>query len=440
MKGIRGRYGQMKVLETELDSTVKLLDTTIFNKDNFYNALGRQQDFIIRPLLGPQKIRVNPVNNSLYIIESTNNKQHFTNSEDVYEHLLKHEFTKKNYVIQTVPANNQSVLHYHRFTLHRISSSSNWKVVHHSITGGNELGKIRHALPFLKFNKVVRNAANLLGNYYLACNTIVIEILQNKMGETWITDTILHERNSKWSQFHSLYSCKALRSYIPHTELCTKESLGKFLQSLRQVVLKPCVGQQGKGIVKVTKLDDNTFEIHENKQIININDFAKLYDYIHNHYLSKNDYIVQQFIVIGKIDDRLFDVRVMSQLDETEWIITGVLVKVATKGFFISNRASQLLTLEEALIWSNSKISFDKCVSLINEICGKASVVLEKNCKGITIIGFDIAIDSNGALWIIEGNYAPSTAMFYKFKYNEMYETIYKYINKNKKRFSPHSD
>ncbi|WHT49932.1 YheC/YheD family protein [Sporosarcina thermotolerans] len=221
---------------------------------------------------------------------------------------------------------------------------------------------------------------------------------------------------------------------MPRTELCTKETMKKLLNSFQQVVLKPCIGQQGKGIIKITVLDDNTFEIHEKRTKIVKNSFSDLFSYIHEQYLNGNDYIVQQFININKIDGRFFDVRVMSQLHEDEWIITGKLVKVAAREYFISNRASRLLTLEEAFNEIDSHIYIDKCVFLIDKICKDASMILMKNYNGITIIGFDIAIDRYGAIWIIEGNYVPSTSMFYKFAGNKMYETINKYIVLNKKR------
>lgn len=266
MKGIRGRYGQMKVLEQELGSTVRLPEIRSFSKVNLNRSILRQEVISIKSLFGPQEIKVDPVSNSPSIIVNDNNQLSFANSEEVYEYLIDHAFTKQHYVIQTVPVTNLSVPHHHRFTLHRISSSANWKVVHHTMIDGNGFGRIRYAIPIWKAIKLVKRIVYILGKHYPSCNTIAVEVMQNKMGELFITDTVLHERNSKWSQYLSLCSDRALRSYMPKTELFTNRSLKKLLGSYKQVVLKPCIGQQGKGIVKITVLDDKTYEIHDKRK------------------------------------------------------------------------------------------------------------------------------------------------------------------------------
>ena len=105
-------------------------------------------------------------------------------------------------------------------------------------------------------------------------------------------------------------------------------------------------------------------------------------------------------------------------------------MKVAVKDYFVSNRASKLLTLEDALSKAESEISHENCARSIELVCKKASKRLIKNNGEHSIIGFDIGIDNKGEVWVIEGNYAPSLSMFYMFENNEIHERISYYIKK----------
>nr|WP_255723591.1 YheC/YheD family protein [Sporosarcina sp. ACRSL] len=250
----------------------------------------------------------------------------------------------------------------------------------------------------------------------------------------WLTDTVLHERNSKWSQYHSLHQKRSLRQFLPTTDLCTKETLFAFLNTYPEVIIKPCVGQQGRGIVKISMTSEVNFEIHEKQSKTDKNDFEELYNYIFEKYLSTKDYIVQQRISLLEINKSPFDARVITQLDEDRWISTGMVVKVAAKNYFVSNRASKLLTLDDALLHTENGMSNENCAKTFEVVCQKAAKRLQKNVRNISIIGFDIGIDRNGAVWIIEGNYAPSLSMFYMFRDNEIHERITYYLVKNKKR------
>jgi D-alanine-D-alanine ligase-like ATP-grasp enzyme len=105
--------------------------------------------------------------------------------------------------------------------------------------------------------------------------------------------------------------------------------------------------------------------------------------------------------------------------------VTGKLVKVAGKDFFVTNAAQKLLTLENA--WKESAISHINIKTLekdIDEVCLLAANQLEKGNKKIDIIGFDIGISDQGDIWIIEGNYVPDLTMFNKGEFEQMYKNI----------------
>ncbi|MFS0687828.1 YheC/YheD family protein [Sporosarcina sp. 179-K 8C2 HS] len=430
MKGIRGRFGQQRILDSNVSLSMHLLETKLLSEATFYTFLERYNFFIIKPLVGPQQVCIS-VNDEALELATEIEVFRFLSKEEAFEYLTKQICTKKHYIIQAAPT-NPSNLYQCRFTLHRRSSKANWKIVHSTLV--DETSDPYYDLFHMwKLNNLMTTAAKKLGASYPGCHTIVVEVSKDVAGKFWLSDTILHERNSKWSQYHSLHLKKSLRAFLPATDLCTKKTLLAFLNAYPEVIIKPCVGQQGRGIVKIATTRDMTFEVHERRNRKFIEDFDQLFRYLLEKYLSQKDYIVQRRISLKEINGNPFDVRVITQLDEGNWIVTGQVVKVAAKDYFVSNRASKLLTLENALSESESEISLEHCAKRIEKVCKKASKRLWKDSGKISIIGFDIGIDGKGKIWVIEGNYAPSLSMFYMFGNNEIHQRISYYIRKHKK-------
>lgn len=430
MKGIRGRYGQHRILDNDSGISMHLLETKLFSESTFYGLLVKYHFLIIKPLVGPQEVRIT-MNEEAVELETGFEVIRFSSKEETFDYLTKHICTKKYYVVQAVPT-NPSNLGYYQFTLHRKSPIANWKIVHHTSESENTV-LLTNIFHIWKMNSFVIIAAKKLGAVFPGCHTIVVEIAKSEAGMFWLTDTILHERNSKWSQYHSLHQKRSLRPFLPATDICTKKTLLTYLNTYPEVIIKPCVGQQGRGIVKISITGDMTFEVHEKQNKKIKSDFDQLYKYIREHYLSQKDYIVQQRISLAEINRNPFDVRVITQYNEGNWIVTGMVVKVAAKDYFVSNRASKLLSLENALSGLENGVSFERCAHWINIVCKMASKRLWKNNGELSIIGFDIGIDDKGAVWVIEGNYAPSLSMFYMFDNNEIHERISYYIKKQKK-------
>ena len=94
--------------------------------------------------------------------------------------------------------------------------------------------------------------AKKLGESFPTCNTIVIEIVYDMKEGIWIHDTMLHLSSSKWSQHLVFITKSSLESYVPHTDLFTKVSFNNFLNRYNEVIIKPCYGQEGLGIVQIS--------------------------------------------------------------------------------------------------------------------------------------------------------------------------------------------
>ena len=57
MKGIRGRYGQNRILETDPNLAMHLVETKLLSETIFFYYVMNYKFFIIKSLVGPQEVR-----------------------------------------------------------------------------------------------------------------------------------------------------------------------------------------------------------------------------------------------------------------------------------------------------------------------------------------------------------------------------------------------
>lgn len=235
----------------------------------------------------------------------------------------------------------------------------------------------------------------------------------------------------KWTKYEIMKEEQDLSSYLPETQLFTKESLWEFLDKYNRIVFKPCMGCQGNGVIQISSLEKDQYEIHEEIKKIKFNNRDEIYDYLMKKQRAKRYYILQQKIDLAVIDGNPFDLRVMVQRkkDLPEWRVTGQIARVAAKGFFITNAANKLLSVEEAIELSllNQRPLNDK-LSEINKVALATAVHLEKYYPGCRVIGLDMGIDSKEKVWIIEANLDPRIGFFKYLKDKSMYNTIVEYF------------
>lgn len=430
MKASRGRLSIYQQLKTDEYISKHLLETTLFSKSKLFYFLKKYSSVIIKPAFGPSEISIFTINTQFKIVSETG-ELIAPNKEKVYDYLIQYKLKQTHYIIQPIKLYFHSQLSpFHYFiTAHREAHSTEWTIVS-KIKKYNFLFEQAHSELFIqKIHHLSILAAQKLSNSFPDCNTIVLEVVAIHES-IWIQDIVLHLPISKWSQFHSLNTTTTLSPYIPVTKLLTQNTMFEFLNQFNEVIIKPCQGQQGTGIVQITKIDSATFEIHAGRSKQTKSSFAKTYQYIQKIYQSKKYYLIQPKLPLATINDCPMDVRILVQKSGKLWMITGEIVKVAAKNFIITNAAQKLLSIMNALQASNiAHLNKKMLISKIESICLTAAKVLENTKTGITIIGFDVGITLSGEIWIIEGNYQPDLSMFYRA--ND--KTIYMNISKGSK-------
>jgi hypothetical protein len=429
----RGRWRQYQILQSNKNLLPFLVETEIFHEDTFYRTLN--QYLILRPCFGQHQIKITSIKGDQYSIEDGNHTSILEGKEEVFSYIHNEvSKTKQSYIIQNMgfldkksDNNMNEVL----VTLQR-KETSEWQVK--DILKKNRLSKLRQKqLPQL-LHEVAIMVAMSLEEFFPKCPTIVLELgfVKNKL---WIQDIDLHFSKSKWSQFQILTSSKEINSFVPYTQLATPSIFLEYIKANRHVFLKPCLGQWGIGVLQVSLLRGGSFEIHTERNKVLFQNSQNMIDYLQTHYFSKKCYIVQEKVSLASIDDCPFDVRVMVQRDsyDQEWEITGIIAKVASIGFIVTNVAKSILPLEEALQKTTIKTtkSNQRITNEIQKICLRAAKLIGNQLSEEKIIGFDIGIDQKGEIWIIEANLRPDTSIFKRLDDQTMYNNI---INRRKKK------
>lgn len=426
----RGRLSQYKLLHEEKKLRDYLMETVLFSKQALFSFLDLHNTVIIKPTFGHGKIIVS-LENKRFKISSQQKVISFHNREEMYKYLKQYELTQKYYVVQPLKFTTPlSQIPYRYFvTVHRQNSSSKWRTV--SVTNTKDSSifiKLFQNLFLSKSKSLSVLVAKKLGNSFPSCNTIVVEVLYDYKTGIWIYDSTFHFSISKWDQYQYLR-----KSVVPESDLLTNFTFQYYLTKFSEVIIKPCNGQNGIGIVQIKRKGPQSYEIHSGIRTIIKTNIDEAYRYLEDTYLTKKDYIIQQRVPLATIDHCPMDVRVIAQKDESTWKITGKVVKLAGKNFIVTNAAQKLLTLEEAIRDSTilSK-SMEPLNTEIDEICMSATQILDGKNTDLNIIGFDVGITNHGDIWIIEGNYVPDLKMFKE--YEEQYKNIKTLKNKNRRK------
>ncbi|WCK56328.1 YheC/YheD family protein [Aneurinibacillus sp. Ricciae_BoGa-3] len=250
---------------------------------------------------------------------------------------------------------------------------------------------------------------------------------------------------NKLETFQVLKEDKRINSFVPETRCMTEEHLWELLKKYGAVILKPAGGSGGRGIVTISSEGNECFgvQVKSTKQVVTSDE---LYSYLTreilgwfaqyinsgevNKILSKT-YIVQCQIPLAKIDYRPFDIRVMIQRkNDSPWKVTGKLAKLASSGYAITNvnLGATILPIETALQLSSLKhVSHETILSQLDEVALWAAERLHHQYPNTRVIGFDMCLDTNGKVWILEANNSPHDYVFLELEDKTMYETIQEY-------------
>jgi uncharacterized circularly permuted ATP-grasp superfamily protein len=247
--------------------------------------------------------------------------------------------------------------------------------------------------------------------------------------------TVSGKSETKLTKYHVLRRDSGLARALPRTRLLSKETMVKFLEKYPKVIAKPIAGSGGAGVMLISSLKDNRYQVHHGKKRRTIKGKIGTYRYVRGR--IKTRYIVQQGISLARVHNRPIDVRVMVQRHKGgPWRVTGMLAKVAGPGYIITNikrSGGKVLPLSTAIRLSNARhISASSIIRKLESTALRAAKRLATYYTGQRVFGFDMAVDSGGKVWIIEANLRPDITLFLKLKDRSMYRRIVAYRRKGR--------
>ena len=423
MKVSSGRLGQYTLLNAETSLSSYLVETVLFSRETFEIFVEKYETFIIKPVFGPNTIRI--IKNKQHIlVNSMTTSTVCISNEEAYNHLIYYELTEKYYILQeSVHRKFDHLL----LTVHR-NSTSQWTISKRTEKRSSLLSRLNAYVLRGKIDLVAIQVASVLGQSFTNAHTIVVEIAMDLKGNLVVIDTVLHFQKSKWSQYNTLMTSRFLMPHMPQTDLLTKKTFVQFSRKYKEIILKPANGKEGRGIVRILKMMDGSYIMHIGKKKIKKNNCRETYKLLQEVYLLQDYYLIQQCLPLATIDSCPVDIRVIMQSISSDWKATGKIVKVASKDYFITNAAQQLLPFEIAI---QKSTVLDKNVKQIEKeidaICLVATKKLETEHEQMKIIGFDIGLANDGKLWIIEGNFNPDLSMFSMLKDRSIFMKILTY-------------
>ncbi|GGE05780.1 hypothetical protein GCM10011571_03630 [Marinithermofilum abyssi] len=217
-----------------------------------------------------------------------------------------------------------------------------------------------------------------------------------------------------------------LRLFLPKTVWYSEDALLQMLRMFSVVYIKPDKGGGGAGILRVEKKGER-YQASYRRQTRFANE-AELIPLLEQGMLPNKRYIIQQGIDVARIDGRPFDLRLLMQKPDQHWIFSGMIAKVAAKGFFVTNRCKggKPMAVRRALeeVWGKNSPAVQRIMEDCRRISMLTAEVLEQRFPGIRELGLDVGTDRNGRLWIFEVNTAPRFMLFRSIDDPHVYRNI----------------
>lgn len=231
---------------------------------------------------------------------------------------------------------------------------------------------------------------------------------------------------TKYDLYKIINEMDSLKDYLPPTALVEDfYSVISFIEEHDKVILKPVDISGGRGICIIDKKEES-FKVKDCRKresseilLLGVEEFEKFFNEEIN---CINNYIVQKYIKLARIEYSVYDIRVVMQKGkENKWNCSGIECRVGKTNFLLTNvyKSEYSLSLVEALKKSFPiGCNYEKIMEEINELCLNICNALDKAGEHFLEFGMDIAIDEDKKLWLIEVNALPGFKGFKVMDYN----------------------
>ncbi len=220
---------------------------------------------------------------------------------------------------------------------------------------------------------------------------------------------------NKLEVYYALKVFEPLAKIMPKTTVYrNKYSLIFMLQQFPVIYLKPVAASLGRGIIRITKQNNDVYLLHsnsfQNTEEKIFNSLQELQVYVRNR-LKNKQYLIQEGIKIINFNNKPVDFRILvNKNGEGKWQISSMIARSSTVSTIVSNiaRGGEIRQINEMLkLFEIEKIK--KMKQLLRSTALTIAETLDNSVIGhFAEFGIDLALDENKKIWLLEVNTKPS--------------------------------
>jgi hypothetical protein len=217
--------------------------------------------------------------------------------------------------------------------------------------------------------------------------------------------------------FEALIKDPTLVKYLPESHVLRSFAMLRSMCSkYSNVFLKPVRGSLGKGIIRISQADNDSFQAlyttAAGTRRQHFTSLPKLFSSISGK-MKTVRYQIQQGLQLIVIGGRPVDFRALVQKNESgKWTVTSIVARTAGSHHFVSNlaRGGTLSTVREAVAKSNlNSVSGAHTASRLNRAALEIAQGIDTFIPAhFGELGIDLAVDTSGRVWLLEVNSKPS--------------------------------
>lgn len=236
-----------------------------------------------------------------------------------------------------------------------------------------------------------------------------------------------HVRN-KWKRHLGLAGRRPISRHLPPTRLLGPQTLRQFLDRYPIIYVKPVFGSYGNNIIRIRKVQDR-YEVQRESRIVRVPP-ERIVQTVYRH-VRRRPYMIQRGIPLITVKGRPVDFRVLLLRPNNHWEVMGTMGKVATGNRIVTNynHGGRPIRLWDALIqagWSADEVAATR--ERMHRICLAAARIFNSRYKHCRRLGFDLAIDRNPQIWILEVNTNPYYELYRFHEDRTLYRKIHRYM------------
>lgn len=233
---------------------------------------------------------------------------------------------------------------------------------------------------------------------------------------------------SKWKKTSAIKADPYLRRLVPRTSPLNRSSLLRMLERYGMAYAKPNVGTHGKGVMKAEH-KRGRFRFQSGRKLRSFGSFEPMAGALLAKTRGKS-YLVQQGIRLLKYKGRVYDLRIMAQMNHRgTWETTGMIGRIAAPGKIVTNyhgggRLVSVGRLLDGHMGRSAKAAIVRQLAKIGVLAGRA---MRRRFAGVREVGVDVGLDRSRKPWIIEVNTLPDPYIFRKLPDPSVFKRIRKY-------------